>query len=242
MLGLLSFHSEILMAKFGVILFTAAPDASSSANGAFVKVDGRESLLRAVELFVNRDNVAQIVVGFSPGDGEKAKEKFGSHLIILGFKAATGGPAFRDQLKACAAKLPDDVTHVVVHDAARPSVAQQDVDALLEAAEKRPAVSLVTSVAGPVVRVDESGALVDPMPAKSLRHLVWPRAFSKAIFDELVAKGPDAVLSRIEPLESSPFNLRVNGAHEAALLKAMLGLLPRPKIKASTNPFDEAQW
>ena len=230
------------MAKFGIILFTAAPDASSSPNGAFAKVDGRESLLRAVELFVNRENVAEIVVGFSPGDGEKAKEKFGSHLLILGFKAATGGPAFRDQLKACAAKLPDDVTHVIVHDAARPAVSSLDVDALLEVAEKRPAVALVTSVAGPVVRVDESGALVDPMPAKSLRHLVWPRAFTRAIFDELVAKGPDAILSRLEPLDSSACNVRVNGAHEAALLKSMLALLPKPKIKASSNPFDEAQW
>lgn len=230
------------MAKFGVIVFTAAPDASSSSNGAFVKVDGRESLLRSVELFVNREQVAQIIVGFSPGDGEKAKEKFGSHLLILGFAAAVGGPAFRDQLKACAAKLPPDVTHVILHDAARPAVSSQDVDALLEIAQKRPAVAMVTSVAGPVVRIDESGALVDPMPAKSLRHLVWPRALSKALFDELVAKGPDAIQSRLEPMESSPCNLRVNGANEAGLLKAMIALLPKPKVKMSTNPFDEAQW
>ena len=230
------------MAKFGVILFTAAPDASSSPNGAFVKVDGRDSLLRAVELFVNREQIAQIVVGFGPGDGEKAKEKFGSHLLILGFAAAVGGPSLRDQLKACAAKLPDDVTHVIVHDAARPAVSSADVDALLEAVQKRPALCLVTSVSGPVVRIDESGAMVDPMPAKSLRHPVWPRAFTKTIFDELVAKGPDAVQSRLEPMESSPCNLRVNGANEAGLLKAMLALLPKPKLKASTNPFDEAQW
>lgn len=230
------------MAKFGVIVFTAAPDASSSPSGAFVKVDGRESLLRAVELFVNREQVAQIVVGFSPGDGEKAKEKFASHLMILGFAAAIGGPSLRDQLKACAAKLPPDVTHVILHDAARPAVAPTDVDALLEAAGKKQALCLVTSVWGPVARIDESGALGEVMSAKSLRHPVWPRAFSKAVFDEILAKGLDSVQSRLEPMESVPYNLRINGANEAALLKAMIGLLPKPKMKVSTNPFDEAQW
>jgi 2-C-methyl-D-erythritol 4-phosphate cytidylyltransferase len=230
------------MAKFGVIVFTAAPDASSPAGGGFIKVDGRESLLRAVELFVNREQVAQIVVGFNPGDGEKAKEKFGSHFMIMGFAATSGGPALRDQLKACATKLPPDVTHVIVHDAARPAVSPADIDALFEAAEKHTAVALVTSVGGPIVRIDESGALTDPMPEKSLRHLVWPRAFSKAAFDELVAKGPDALLSRLEPLDSSPCNVRVNDARDAGWAKSMIGLLPKAKSRASTNPFDEAQW
>lgn len=230
------------MAKFGVIVFSASPDAVSSPQGALVKVDGRESLLRSVELFVNRDEVTQIVVGFNPADAEAAKSKFGSHLMILGFKAATGGPGLRDQLKACAEKLPDDVTHVILHDAARPAVSPLDVDKLLELATKHPAVALVTPVAAPVVRLDEAGVLSETLAPRSLRQLVWPQAFERKIFDDVVAKGFDAVLSRLHPMESSSFNVRVNGAHEAAYLKAMLALLPKPKTKASTNPFDEAQW
>jgi len=47
------------MAVFSVLLLTAAPP-SQEAGGAFVKIDGRESLLRAVELFLNRENIKQM--------------------------------------------------------------------------------------------------------------------------------------------------------------------------------------
>ena len=229
-------------ATFGVIVFTAAPEADAAPGGAYVKVDGREALLRSVELFVNRENVAAIVVGLSPNDADEAKRKFGSHLMILGFKAATGGPGLRDQLKACAEKLPAEVTHVIVHDAARPAVSPPDLEKLLVAAEKHPAVALVSPVRGTTVTLDEAGQLSDARPGRSLRHLLYPQAYTRAIFDEWLAKGYDAILSRVEPRESSPLNVRVNGAADAGMLKAMLALLPKPAAKASSNPFEEAQW
>ena len=231
------------MSKFGVIVYTAAPDASSSPQGAFVKVDGRECVLRSVELFVNQPDVAQIVVAFSPADADQAKQKFGSHALIMGFKVATGGPSLRDQMKAAAEKLPDDVTHVIVHDAARVAVSAIDVERLFEGAAQRDAVALVAPVlSGTIVRVDESGTLVEATPGKALRQLATPQAFARTTFDEFVAKGIDAVMSRIVPMESSPLNLRVNDARDAGLAKALIALLPKPRARASSNPFEEAQW
>ena len=230
------------MPKFGVIVFCAAPDGSSSPSGAMVKIDGREAVMRSVELFVNQPDVAQIVVGISPADAENAKAKFGSHLMIMGFALATGGPALRDQLKACAAKLPAEVTHIILHDAARVAVSPIDMEKLLEAATKHDAVALVAPIQGTVVKLDESGTLSDPTPGKSLRQLVWPQVFSKKLFDEVLAKGMDSVLSRVVPIDSSPLNVRANAGSDASLIKAAIHLLPRPKSKASSNPFDEAQW
>lgn len=231
------------MPKFGVIVHTAAPDASSSPQGAFVKVDGRECVLRSVELFVNQPDVSGIVVAFSPADADAAKQKFGSHLMIMGFKAATGGPALRDQLKAAAEKLPADVTHIIIHDAARVAVSAIDVEKLLAAAVDHDAVVLVAPIsAGTMVRLDESDTLSDPTPSRSWRQLATPQVYARKTFDELVAKGMDAVLSRVTPIESSPLNLRVDTAGDASLAKALIGLLPKPKAKVSSNPFDEAQW
>lgn len=230
------------MAKFGVIVFCAAPDTSSSPSGAMIKIDGREAVMRSVELFVNQPDIAQIVVGFSTNDAETAKTKFGSHLMIMGFKLATGGPMLRDQLKACAEKLPADVTHVVLHDAARVLVSALDLENLFQAAAKHDAAALVTPVPGTVLTLDESGTLSNPVSGKTLRQLAWPQVYSKKVFDEILAKGFDAVLSRITPIDSSGLNLRINAASEASLVKNLLALLPKPKTKASTNPFDEAQW
>lgn len=230
------------MPKFGVIVFCAAPDANSSPAGAMVKVDGREAVMRSVELFVNQPDIAQIVVGFSPADAETAKTKFASHLMIMGFKLATGGPLLRDQLKACAEKLPTDVTHVVLHDGARIAVSPLDLEKLFEAATKHEAAALVTAIPGTVLTLDESGTLSNPVSGKSLRQLVWPQVYSKRVFDEILAKGFDAVLSRTVPVDANALNLRINAGNEAGLMKSLMALLPKPKAKASTNPFDEAQW
>src|SRR5271155_1118759 len=52
---------SIIMAKFSIAILTAAPAGQAAeAGGAFVKIDGREALLRSVELFLNRDAVVQI--------------------------------------------------------------------------------------------------------------------------------------------------------------------------------------
>ena len=56
--------------------------------------------------------------------------------------AVTGGPRWVDQMVAAAEKISADSTHVIVHDAARPCLPYDDLDALLAEAEKSPAVCL----------------------------------------------------------------------------------------------------
>src|SRR5947207_3976754 len=110
------------MAVFSVLIVTAAPPGQAAeAGGAFVKIDGRESLLRAAELFLNRDNVKQLQIVFQPEDVEEAKRKHGGHFGFSAIKVASGGPRWIDQLAAGAAKLIPEATHVIVHDAARPA-------------------------------------------------------------------------------------------------------------------------
>src|SRR5438128_3294535 len=134
---------EPAMAVFSVLILTAAPPGQAGeAGGAFVKIDGRESLLKSVELFLNRDNVKQIQVGFLPDDIEECKRKFAAHLSFSGVKVFSGGPRWIDQLTGAAGKIAPECTHVLVHDAARPAVAYSDIDALMEEAEKHDAIML----------------------------------------------------------------------------------------------------
>src|SRR5947209_18394838 len=121
------------MATFSVAVLTAAPRGQAAeAGGAFVKIDGREALLRSVELFLNRDPIKQIQVVVMPDDLEEAKRKYGPHLSFSGVKLISGGPKWTDQIAAIAQKLSDDVTHVILHDAARPAVSFYDIDNLIE--------------------------------------------------------------------------------------------------------------
>jgi 2-C-methyl-D-erythritol 4-phosphate cytidylyltransferase len=230
------------MAKFDAIVFTAVPEASASPQGAMTKVDGRESLLRAVELFVNREGVVQITVGLVPDQAEAIKTKLGSHLMILGVKTASGGPALLDQLKAARARLSTDSTHVVLHDAARPCVAQPELDALLEASANADAIAMSCGVSGTMVSLDETDRIIETIGTRSLRSLLTPQVFSRQVFDELCDKGFESIRSRLELHDSSKLNIRVNSASDATLARTYLTLLPKPKVKASSNPFEEASW
>jgi hypothetical protein len=80
------------MPKFSVLLLTAPAGPGLDPGGAIVKVDGRESLLRSVELFLNRDNISQIQLAVLPAAMEEFKRKFGGHLGFSGVKLVPGGP------------------------------------------------------------------------------------------------------------------------------------------------------
>jgi len=231
------------MVTFGVLVLTAAPPGlSAEAGGSFVKIDGREALLRSVELFLNRSNVKQIHLAIAPDAMEEAKQKFGAHLGFSGVKLISAGPRWIDQIVGAAGTLNPEATHVLLHDAARPAVPYSDIDALMEAAEKHPAVALSTPVRTTLVETDEGGSPVSFHQPTHFSHVLTPQAYLKSVFLEMATKKTEVHPSRMTLLKGSPLNLRIGGPGEAGLLKSMLGMLPKPKSKAAANPFDEAQW
>jgi 2-C-methyl-D-erythritol 4-phosphate cytidylyltransferase len=234
---------ETTMAVFSVVLLTAAPAGmAGEAGGAFVKIDGRESLLRSVELFLNRENVKQIQICFLPDELEEAKRKYAPHLSFSGVKVISGGPRWIDQIAAAKGKIILEATHVIVHDAARPAVAYSDIEALMEHAEKHDAVVLASASRAPLVEVDEGGNAVAVHHAGHFMQLLTPQAYSVKKFDEIASSKQEPHASQLTLLKGSPLNVRLGGPGDATLVRAMINMLPKPKIKAADNPFEEAQW
>jgi 2-C-methyl-D-erythritol 4-phosphate cytidylyltransferase len=231
------------MAIFSVLLLTAPPAGQAAdAGGAFLKIDGRESLLKSVELFLNRDNIKQIQLVFLPENLEEAKRKYAPHLSFSGVKVLSGGPRWIDQIAAAAGKISSETTHVIIHDAARPAVPYADIDALLEMAEKTDAVTLAAASRTPLIEVDEGGSALAIHPATQYLQLLTPQSFSKATFEKMASTKQDIHPSQLKILKGSGLNIRAGGEAGPGLLKAMLNLLPKPKIKAPSSPFEEAQW
>lgn len=231
------------MATFSVILVTVPPPGEAGeSGGAFVKIDGREALLRAVELFLNRDSIKQVQVCFLPADLETAKRRYGAHLSFAGVKVFSGGPGWAEQLSAALPRVAELCSHVILHDAARPAVAYNDIDALLEMAEKHAAVALAAPVRSGLVEVDEHGGARGFHAAGRYMHMLTPWALDRASFAALVAAGGRPDPSVFALLKGSGLNVRVNTPGDAALAKAMMQLLPKPKVKPPSSPFEEAQW
>jgi 2-C-methyl-D-erythritol 4-phosphate cytidylyltransferase len=230
------------MPSFSAIILTAPPPGGATEpNGSFVKIDGREAVLRTVELFLNRDNVKQIQLVVAADAMESAKQKFGHHLSFSGVKMVTGGPRWIDQIVAAAGAVAADATHVILHDAARPAVPYTDIAAVMEAAENHPAVAVVTALKTPLLELDPGGTPVARHSASLFVQLLTPQVFDRKTFDEIARTKAELHPSRLQLFHGSGLNQRVNGATDAGMIKTLIGMLPKKKIQ-SNSPFDEAQW
>ena len=231
------------MAVFSVVVLTAAPAGQAAeAGGPFVKIDGREALLRSVELFLNRENVKQVQLVVGSDMLEEAKRKYGPHLGFAGVKMVGGGAKWLEQAGAVAEKIAPECTHVILHDAARPAVPFSDIDAVMQAAEKHDAVTLAAPVRTTLVEVDEGCNPLAFHLAPQFMHLLTPQAFSKAKFIEMASGGKEIHPSQMTIVKGSSLNVRVGGPGDASLARAMINMLPKPKVKPMSSPFEEAQW
>ena len=219
------------MANFSVIVLTAAPPGlASEAGGHLVKIDQREILLRCVEMFLNRENIKQVQVVFALDAMEEAKRKFYAHLSFTGVRMLSGGVTWIEQIVAAKEKISPDATHVMIHDAARPLVPWADLDAVLEAAEKHPAVVLGAPLRSGLIEVDPGDAPVATHPPTGFYSLLTPQVFARAKFEEMCVKKAELHASQLHMVKGSPLNIRI-GPGDGSLAKAILNVLPKAKAK-----------
>lgn len=229
--------------KLAVLLLTAPPPGVVGDQGAYVKVDGRECLRRSGELFSTRDDISQVLCTFAKADAEDAKQRFGGHLAFSGVKLGTPTDGWYGQIKALAGKIDSEITHVLIHDAARPAVAITDLDALSASAAEHPeaAAALSADVETGLVEADGQGHAIGYRPADAFRLLLWPRLYPRTMLAEL-SEGREPPAENLRLVPGLPLNIRCNGPADAKRVAAMIKLLPEPKREGPLSPFDEARW
>ncbi len=171
--------------------YAEALKAETATDLARSKLDedlgGRPVLQRTVELFTNHDAVSSIIVA-GPADPQaftEFKTRYGDKLGLLGVKLCPGGVKHRfETVKAAISQVPDDATHIAVHDAARPCLPVELLDRLIDAAAKYPAVIPGIDVPDTLKRVGEretDDRDVDPLDAIGI---------VAGAFAEIVVHGP----------------------------------------------------
>ena len=102
---------------------------------------GKPVFLRAAELFLNRDEVSQILVAVPPAELEQFKGRWGDKLALLGIDLIAGGRVERWETVLTALRsVGEQATHIAVHDAARPLTSAGLIDRLFAAARHHAAV------------------------------------------------------------------------------------------------------
>ncbi len=157
---------------------------------------GKPVFLRALELFLNRPTVGQIILAVNPDALEDFQFRWGDKLAFHGVTIVAGGRVERWEtvLRALAA-VRDSCTHAAIHDAARPLTSAALIDRVFEAATRYPAVIPGLPVASTLKRL---AAVTSPLDADPLDTILGSAGAKKIEVKQVVATVDRADLVEVQ--------------------------------------------
>lgn len=250
------------MAKFSVIVVAAGKGErfGDRDNKIFAVLDGQPLFIRALQLFVNREDVCQTILVIAPEDVETMKTKYGPNLGFMGVKLVEGGRERHDSVANGLAAVTDEAEFVAVHDAARVCVAVEWIDQIFAAATKSGTAVPMIPVNATLKRVNQDKTLAETVRRDGLYMAQTPQVFRKEIivaaYNALKEKGPalvgdlpitdDAQIvasagNTVQSIEGDSRNIKITTKDDLKLAGAVIKILPQKPI-ARRGAFEEAQW
>ncbi|MCF6523796.1 2-C-methyl-D-erythritol 4-phosphate cytidylyltransferase [Streptomyces sp. JJ36] len=171
----------------GVRLGAGAPKALRALGGTPMLVHAVRAMARA--------RAVSLVVVVAPPDGATGVRNLLDEHNLPDVLVVPGGPTRQESVRRGLAALPDDIATVLVHDAARPLVPVDTVDAVAAAVrDGAPAVVPALPVPDTVKQVGPAERPGDPEPVVGtpdrslLRAVQTPQGFSRATLAEAHAR------------------------------------------------------
>jgi 2-C-methyl-D-erythritol 4-phosphate cytidylyltransferase len=173
-----------MTADVGVVIVAAGSGSrtGSTALKQFRWVAGKPMLLHSVQRFQARADVAMVVCVLPRAvAGDPPPWLFQADLDRL--LLSVGGRERQESVANGLEDLPSEVEIVVVHDAARPLVTDETIDAVIRAARTGMGAIAALPVVDTLKQVDEGGQVVRTVDRQHLWRAQTPQAFPRAILE-----------------------------------------------------------
>jgi 2-C-methyl-D-erythritol 4-phosphate cytidylyltransferase len=248
------------MEQFAVILPAAGRSTrfgDPKQKKIFAELDGRAVWLRAVEPFINRDEVAQTIVVIAPEDRELFERRFRASVAFMNIQVIDGGAERSDSIARALEAVDPACAFVAIHDAARPCLTAELVDAVFASALAHGAALLAIPVADTIKRVSADKYTTETLSRENLYLAQTPQVFRRDLLLRAYANRGrlgagvtddtqlvEAIGQRCAIVEGSPLNLKITTSADLRLASAVLQALPRPKREGPAHPFadERAMW
>ena len=238
------------MSKFSVILAAAGKSSrfkDKHYKKPFIRLDQKAVWLYSAERFLNRSDVCQLILVIAAEDREDFHSLFGPNIAIMGIEVVDGGAQRSDSVANALAKVSNTADFVVIHDAARPCVTDEEIESVFETAKKTGAAILGTPVTSTLKNV-ANGEVVETLSRDNKWLAQTPQAFSKsnlvAAFEKRGDYQPtdEAELmeragNQVTMVEGSPLNIKITTKSDLKLAKAILKSATAKKLDAAPHPF-----
>lgn len=221
----------------------------------FVDVSGRAVFVRSVELFANRPDVKQVLLGISEEDEEIVTVKWGANLKFFGVKTFFGGSERSDTIRKALELLNDEIDLVAVHDACRCCATEQMVDEVIAAAAKSGAAIPACPVTA-TLKEAQDGVITRTVDRAGLFEAQTPQAFETALLRKAYENlenldkaqvTDDAFLAEalgheVTIVETDSSNIKITRPSDIAVAEAIIRSRPKAKPDGPIGPYIEAQW
>jgi 2-C-methyl-D-erythritol 4-phosphate cytidylyltransferase len=224
-------------------------------NKAFVDVAGRAVFLRSVELFDNRADVKQILMGIAPDDEELVSVKWGPNLKFFNVKIFPGGAERFDTVRNGLELVGDHIDLVAVHDACRCCVTGKIIDASIAAAGKSRAALPACPVTA-TIKEAKDNKVTRTIDRTGLYEAQTPQVFAadllKRAYQNLAkldkskisddSQLVEALGHEVTIVEADSSNIKITRQSDIAIAEAILKSRPKLTPKGPIGPYIEAQW
>ena len=161
-----------------------------------LSLDGRTLVEHCVSAFADAPGVDEVLLGMGPGYTEEAAKLDGAQELGVVTGGTTRADSVRCALLALSERYDPLATGVLLHDAARPLVAQQVIaDCVAALRSGRDAIGVAVPTADTIVVV-EDGVMAHVPPRETLMRCQTPQGFRLSVINrahELAGADPDFV-------------------------------------------------
>jgi 2-C-methyl-D-erythritol 4-phosphate cytidylyltransferase len=225
-----------------VAAIICAAGASSRFGGkrkkAFVDVAGRAVFLRSVEIFANRDDVKQVLLGISPEDEELVNIKWGPNLKFYDTTIFLGGDERFDTVNKGIELVTSELIDKVI----------------AAAAEKGAAIPACPVTA--TIKEAQDNTITRTVDRENLFEAQTPQVVAvellKKAYENLKnldqnkisddAQLVEALGQKVTIVEADSSNIKITRQNDTAIAEAILKSRPKLMPKGPVGPYIEAQW
>jgi 2-C-methyl-D-erythritol 4-phosphate cytidylyltransferase len=168
----------------GVIVVAAGKGTRTGTDELkqFRWVAGKPMLLHSIQAFMAHPAVA-CVVAVLPRSHAADPPPWIFQCDLERLMISTGGRERGDSVFNGLEDLPEEVTTVLVHDAARPLVTDATIDRVIRAARGGQCVTAALPVVDTLKRVDAEGRIVDTVDRSGLWRAQTPQGFPREVLE-----------------------------------------------------------
>ena len=245
------------MPAFAVIL--PAAGKSSRFGGRekkpFANLDGAAVWLKTAALFINRTDVAQMILVISPDDRELVERRYTANLMFMGVKLVDGGAERFESVANALGHLKADVDHVAIHDAVRPCTPAAVIDAVFNAAAKHGAAIPSLAVADTLKRADRQMRVTETVAREGLWQAQTPQAFRKdLLLDAFAKRGAiktpitddaqlvEAIGHPVQLVPGSALNIKITTHEDLKIATQFLKIREADEKPRASHPFEDERF